>query len=122
MPRILSLSGKARHGKDFIAGLIVKMAKEEYGTTLGRYSFAWPLKSRVYGDVALLSGTTRLGGRWDGQPFATRYRYTDVYARGHDGAGRSGISRPSRLTLSTIGWSCHASQSEMSIPRSSHSE
>lgn len=51
MPRILSLSGKARHGKDFVAGLIVKMAKEEYGTTLGRYSFAWPLKARVYGEA-----------------------------------------------------------------------
>jgi ketosteroid isomerase-like protein len=39
---------------------------------------------RVLGDAALLSGTTRMTGRWDGKPFTTHYRYTDVYAR--DGA------------------------------------
>lgn len=36
---------------------------------------------RVYDDVALLSGTTHLSGRWDGKPFTTHYRYTDTYAR-----------------------------------------
>ena len=46
------------------------------------------LDVRVYGDVALLSGTTRLSGRWDGEAFTTHYRYTDVYARGRDGAWR----------------------------------
>jgi ketosteroid isomerase-like protein len=46
------------------------------------------LDVRVYGDAALLSGTTRLHGRWNGEPFATRYRYTDVYARERDGKWR----------------------------------
>ena len=36
---------------------------------------------RLYGDVALLSGTTRMTGRWEGEPFKTHYRYIDVYAR-----------------------------------------
>jgi ketosteroid isomerase-like protein len=39
---------------------------------------------RVYGDVALLSGRTRMTGTSDGQPFTTYYRYTDVYARRAD--------------------------------------
>ena len=43
------------------------------------------LDVRLYGDVALLSGRTRMTGRWDGKPFASHYRYVDVYVRG---AGR----------------------------------
>ena len=42
---------------------------------------------RVYGDVALLSGTTRMTGREDGKGFATHYRYIDVYAK-RDGQWR----------------------------------
>ena len=36
---------------------------------------------RLYGDVALLCGRTRMTGRYNGKPFATHYRYIDVYAR-----------------------------------------
>ena len=36
---------------------------------------------RVYGDVALLSGRTRMTGRYEGKPFASHYRYIDVYVR-----------------------------------------
>jgi ketosteroid isomerase-like protein len=36
---------------------------------------------RVYGDVALLSGRTRMTGSYDGKPFKTHYRYIDVYVR-----------------------------------------
>jgi ketosteroid isomerase-like protein len=36
---------------------------------------------RVYGDVALLSGRTRMTGRYQGKPFASHYRYIDVYVR-----------------------------------------
>jgi ketosteroid isomerase-like protein len=36
---------------------------------------------RIYGDVALLSGRTRMTGAWDGKPFNTQYRYIDVYVR-----------------------------------------
>ena len=36
---------------------------------------------RLYGDVALLSGRTRMTGTFQGKPFASHYRYIDVYAR-----------------------------------------
>lgn len=36
---------------------------------------------RQYGDVALLSGKTRMTGTYDGQAFASHYRYIDVYVR-----------------------------------------
>lgn len=36
---------------------------------------------RLYGDVALLSGRTRMTGRYDGKAFSTHYRYIDVYVR-----------------------------------------
>ena len=36
---------------------------------------------RVYGDTALLSGRTRMTGRYQGQPFDTRYRYIDIYVK-----------------------------------------
>ena len=39
---------------------------------------------RVYGDVALLCGRTRMTGRSGGAPFTTHYRYIDVYVRTKD--------------------------------------
>lgn len=36
---------------------------------------------RLYGDVALLSGRTRMSGSYQGKPFDTEYRYIDVYRR-----------------------------------------
>jgi ketosteroid isomerase-like protein len=39
------------------------------------------LEVRVFGDFAFLTGTTRLSGRWQGQPFSTHYRFTDTYRR-----------------------------------------
>lgn len=36
---------------------------------------------RVYGEVALLSGRTRMTGRFQGKPFASHYRFIDVYVR-----------------------------------------
>ena len=38
---------------------------------------------RVYGDTALLSGRTRMTGRYQGQPFSSHYRYIDVYVKRH---------------------------------------
>lgn len=40
---------------------------------------------RLYGDTALLSGRTRMTGRYDGKGFKSHYRYIDVYARGPQG-------------------------------------
>jgi ketosteroid isomerase-like protein len=42
---------------------------------------------RLYGDVALLSGTTRMSGHFDGKPFSSHYRYIDIYVR-RDGRWR----------------------------------
>jgi ketosteroid isomerase-like protein len=36
---------------------------------------------RLFGDVALLSGRTRMTGVFDGKPFTSHYRYIDIYAR-----------------------------------------
>lgn len=36
---------------------------------------------RLYGDMALLSGRTRMTGHYDGKAFASHYRYIDVYVR-----------------------------------------
>lgn len=36
---------------------------------------------RVYGNVALLSGRTRMTGRYQRKPFESHYRYIDVYVR-----------------------------------------
>ena len=36
---------------------------------------------RLFGDTALLSGRTRMTGRFDGQPFTSHYRYIDIYAK-----------------------------------------
>ena len=36
---------------------------------------------RLYGDTALLSGRTRMTGKYDGKPFATHYRYIDIYVK-----------------------------------------
>jgi len=40
---------------------------------------------RLYGDVALLSGRTRMTGRYQGKPFTSHYRYIDIYVK-RDGA------------------------------------
>lgn len=45
------------------------------------------LDVRVYGDVALLCGRTRMTGRSAGEPFTSHYRYIDTYVR-HDGRWR----------------------------------
>lgn len=42
---------------------------------------------RLHGDVALLSGRTRMTGKHDGKPFESNYRYIDIYAR-RDGQWR----------------------------------
>lgn len=39
---------------------------------------------RVYGDTALLSGRTRMTGRYQGEAFKSHYRYIDVYVKRGD--------------------------------------
>jgi ketosteroid isomerase-like protein len=42
---------------------------------------------RIYGDIALLSGRTRMTGNYEGKAFNSHYRYIDIYAR-RDGQWR----------------------------------
>lgn len=43
--------------------------------------YGTPESAGETGDVALLSGRTRMTGRFAGKPFATHYRYIDTYVR-----------------------------------------
>lgn len=52
---------------------------------------------RLYGDVALLSGRTKMTGRYDGKPFTSHYRYIDVYVR-RDGTWKIVSVQISRIT------------------------
>jgi ketosteroid isomerase-like protein len=36
---------------------------------------------RLYGDVALLAGRTRMTGRYQGKTFSSHYRYIDIYVK-----------------------------------------
>ena len=38
---------------------------------------------RIYGEIALLSGTTRMTGTYQGKPFKSHYRYVDTYNLQH---------------------------------------
>lgn len=38
-------------------------------------------KIRVYGNTALLNGSTDMHGTYQGKPFHTHYRYTDTYVK-----------------------------------------
>lgn len=51
---------------------------------------------RVYGDTALVSGRTRMTGRYEGQAFNTHYRYIDVYVK------RAGVWKIVSVQISPI--------------------
>lgn len=46
--------------------------------TIDPYS-ADELEVRIYGEIALLSGTTKMTGTYKGKPFKSHYRYVDIY-------------------------------------------
>ena len=58
----------------FVAGLVSPKL------TINPYSVE-DFEVRLYGDVALLSGRTQMSGSYDGKPFASHYRYIDIYVR-----------------------------------------
>lgn len=58
----------------FVAGLVSPKL------TINPYTVE-DFEVRLYGDVALLSGRTRMTGTYDGKAFASHYRYIDVYVR-----------------------------------------
>ena len=42
------------------------------------------LQVRIYGETALLTGKVDMRGTYDGEPFRSHFRYTDVYVRQGD--------------------------------------
>jgi ketosteroid isomerase-like protein len=72
--RQISSNGDVANKQEFLEGVT------SAGITIDPYTVE-DFSVRIYGDVALLSGTTRMTGREDGKEFKTRYRYTVVYRR-----------------------------------------
>jgi len=66
--------GNLETKKSFVAGIV------DPKLTIDPYTVE-EFEVRLYGDVALLSGRTRMSGQYDGKPFKTHYRYIDVYVR-----------------------------------------
>lgn len=72
--RIIDGAGTVEDRKAFLADILSPdLAIDPY--TVEDFSV------RLYGDVALLSGRTRMTGRYAGKPFTSHYRYIDVYVR-----------------------------------------
>jgi len=72
--RQISGAGKLADKPAFIDGLMdPKLHIDPYGVE--------DFDIRLYGDVALLSGRTHMTGTYAGEPFASDYRYIDVYVR-----------------------------------------
>ena len=67
-------AGTVEHKTAFVDGLMdPKLTIDPY--TVEEFDV------RLFGDVALLSGRTKMTGRFDGKPFTSHYRYIDIYAR-----------------------------------------
>jgi ketosteroid isomerase-like protein len=67
-------SGNVANRDEFIAGIVAEELEIDPYTVE-------EFDVRIYGDVALLSGRTRMTGRYNGKGFTSHYRYVDVYVR-----------------------------------------
>lgn len=66
--------GNVEDRKTFVEGLISPdLELDPYGVE--------EFEVRLYGDVALITGRTRMTGRYRGEPFTSHYRFTDTYVR-----------------------------------------
>jgi ketosteroid isomerase-like protein len=66
--------GNVEDRKTFVEGLMsADLEIDPYGVE--------EFEVRLYGDVALVTGRTRMTGRFRGEPFTSHYRFTDAYAR-----------------------------------------
>ena len=72
--RQIDSRGNVETKASFVEGLVTT------DLTLDPYTVE-DFEVRVYGDTALVSGRTRMTGRYRGQPFDTHYRYIDVYVK-----------------------------------------
>jgi ketosteroid isomerase-like protein len=66
--------GNIETKKSFVAGIV------DQRLTIDPYTVE-DFEIRLHGDTALLSGRTHMTGRFDGKPFASNYRYIDIYVR-----------------------------------------
>lgn len=67
-------SGNVEDRATFVAGLMSPdLEIDPYGVE--------DFEIRFFGDVALVTGRTRMTGRFRGEPFTSHYRYTDTYVR-----------------------------------------
>ncbi len=81
--------GNLEDKASFIAGLVSpKLRIDPYTVE--------DFEVRLYGDVALLSGRTKMTGQYDGKPFQSHYRYIDIYVR------RDGLWRIISVQISKI--------------------
>ena len=72
--RIIDGEGNIEDKQKFIAGIL------DPKLTIDPYTVE-DFEVRHYGDVALLSGRTRMTGSFDGKRFDSNYRYIDIYVR-----------------------------------------
>ncbi|MBH9578892.1 nuclear transport factor 2 family protein [Inhella proteolytica] len=82
-------AGNLEDKASFVAGLLDPQLQIEPYTVED-------FEIRLYGEVALLSGRTRMRGRYAGKAFESHYRYIDVYVR------RNGIWQIVSVQISKI--------------------
>jgi ketosteroid isomerase-like protein len=72
--RSIDGAGTVEDKKTFVEGLL------DARLTIDPYTVE-DFDVRIFGDTALLSGRTRMTGRFDGKPFTSHYRYIDIYVK-----------------------------------------
>jgi ketosteroid isomerase-like protein len=72
--RIIDRRGNIEGKKAFVEGIL------DAKLTIDPYTVE-DFEVRLYGDTALLSGRTQMTGTYEGKPFASNYRYIDIYVR-----------------------------------------
>ena len=72
--RIIDGHGNVENKTQFVAGVM------DAKLTIDPYTVE-DFEIRFYGDVALLSGHTSMTGTYDGEKFASNYRYIDIYVK-----------------------------------------
>jgi ketosteroid isomerase-like protein len=71
--RQISADGQVRTKQDFLRILTdARLVIDPYSVE--------DFEIRLHGEIALLSGHTRMTGRYDGAAFVEEYRYIDIYA------------------------------------------
>jgi ketosteroid isomerase-like protein len=72
--RIIDRRGNIEGKQAFVEGIL------DPKLTIDPYTVE-DFEIRLYGDTALLSGRSHMTGTYEGKPFASNYRYIDIYVR-----------------------------------------